>query len=67
MPNSPTALTPSVVDEHAAAEYIGVSVGWLRNNRRSAVTPPFLKYGGKLVRYRVADLDRWIDAQLVTA
>lgn len=53
------------VDEHIAAEYIGVKVSWLRNNRRSPITPPYLRYGAKTIRYHVDDLDRWLEAQKV--
>lgn len=54
------------VDEHIAAEYIGVKVSWLRNNRRSPITPPYLRYGAKTVRYHIEDLDRWLEAQKVS-
>jgi predicted DNA-binding transcriptional regulator AlpA len=54
----------AVMDEYAAAEYIGCSVSWLRNNRRSAATPPFVKVG-KNVRYRIESLDEWLKQQEV--
>lgn len=54
----------AVMDEHAAAEYIGCSVYWLRNNRKSSVTPPFCKVG-KNVRYRIESLDEWLKQQEV--
>ncbi len=54
----------AVMDEHAAAEYIGCSVSWLRNNRRSSATPPFVKVG-KNVRYRIESLDEWLRQQEV--
>lgn len=52
----------AVMDEHAAAEYIGCSVYWLRNGRRSSATPPFCKVG-KNVRYRIESLDEWLKQQ----
>lgn len=52
-------LRPEVVDEHAAAEIIGVSVQWLRNERRSPGSPPFVKLGSR-VRYRPDSLREWV-------
>lgn len=52
----------AVMDEHDAAEYIGCSVYWLRNNRKSPMTPPFCKVG-KNVRYRIDSLDEWLKQQ----
>ena len=57
-------LTPAVMDEHAAANYIGLTATWLRNNRRSPVAPPFCKLGGR-IRYRRESLDTWLKQQEV--
>lgn len=54
----------AVMNEHEAAVYIGCSVSWLRNNRRSSTTPPFLKVG-RNIRYRFVDLDEWLSQQVV--
>ena len=54
-----------VLNEYEAAEHIGVSVTWLRNNRRAAFAPPFVKYGTKTIRYRRETLDDWVRAQEV--
>lgn len=54
----------AVMDEYEAAEYIGCSVSWLRNDRRSSATPPFVKVG-RNVRYRIESLDRWLEQQEV--
>ena len=54
----------AVMNEYEAAEYIGCSVSWLRNNRRSPATPPFVKVG-KSVRYRIESLDTWLEQQEV--
>lgn len=59
-----TNIEPAVVDEHGAAKFIGCSVSWLRNNRRSPDTPPFLKIG-KSVRYRIETLNEWLKEQEV--
>lgn len=57
-------LRPEVVDEHEAARIIGVSVQWLRNNRRSPSAPPFCKIGSR-IRYRVESLRDWVRQQEV--
>lgn len=55
-------LRPEVVDEKIAAEIIGVSVQWLRNNRRSPSAPPFCKIGSR-IRYRPDTLREWVRQQ----
>ncbi|WP_408053264.1 helix-turn-helix transcriptional regulator [Streptomyces sp. CMC78] len=42
-----------------AAEYMGLSVSTLANWRCRNEGPPFVK-AGRAVRYRLADLDRWL-------
>lgn len=59
-----TYLRPEVVDEKEAARIIGVSVSWLRNERRSPSAPPFCKLGNR-VRYRVESLRDWVRQQEV--
>ena len=54
-----------LLDEKEAAQYLGVSVAFLRQSRmknpppKSTVGPAFYKYR-KLVRYRIEDLDTWL-------
>lgn len=58
---SPAASAPvGGVDEKAAAQALGMSVGWLRKDRYGKRTIPFFRLGGR-VRY---DLER-IRATLV--
>ncbi|MFZ0304901.1 MAG: helix-turn-helix domain-containing protein [Terracidiphilus sp.] len=47
-----------------AAKYLGVSESVLRLWRSEAVGPRYFRAGEKLVRYRRADLDSWIEARL---
>lgn len=47
------------LDEHQAADFLALSVKTLRNWRVSGEGPLFLKYGRKLVRYRLIDLERY--------
>jgi predicted DNA-binding transcriptional regulator AlpA len=47
-----------------AAKYLGISEGALRLWRAGGKGPRHFKAGEKLVRYRRADLDLWIEARL---
>lgn len=46
--------------ERQAAEYLSLSPATLRN-RRSLGLPPTFRKAGSAVRYRVADLDAFLD------
>jgi predicted DNA-binding transcriptional regulator AlpA len=53
--------------EEAAAEYIGMSVAYLRLSRMRGTTkctsaPPFIRIG-KAVRYLPRDLDAWLESR----
>ena len=50
-----------------AARYLGVSEASLRLWRSEGRGPRFFKAGEKLIRYRRADLDSWIESRLVSA
>jgi len=47
-----------------AARYVGISEAALRLWRSRGEGPRYFKAGEKLVRYRKADLDSWIEARL---
>lgn len=47
-----------------AAKYLGISEGALRLWRAEGKGPRHFKAGEKLVRYRRADLDSWIEVRL---
>jgi predicted site-specific integrase-resolvase len=51
-----------MVTERAAAAYLGVSVAALRRWRRLGRPPAWAKLGEKLIRYRAADLERFVAA-----
>lgn len=60
MSNTNTSgITPAVINDVQAADYLGITPYWLRNNRRSPSAPPFVKVGGR-IRYRVESLDEWL-------
>jgi len=47
-----------------AAKYVGVGKDVLRLWRSQGKGPSYFKAGAKLIRYRRADLDKWIEARL---
>jgi predicted DNA-binding transcriptional regulator AlpA len=55
-----------VVDTQGAATRIGLSVATLEKKRVYGDGPPFLKLG-RAVRYRIADLDAWVAARVVSS
>ncbi len=50
----------NLIDEHQAANYLGLSVHTLRRWRLFRQGPSFIKVGNKAVRYRVADLEAFL-------
>ncbi len=59
MNEQPNTLTPK-----KAASYLGISEAALRLWRSEGRGPRFFRAGEKLIRYRRADLDSWIEARL---
>lgn len=57
--------------EDAAAVYLDISVSFLRKGRMEGTRkgktppPPFIKIG-KAIRYRVEDLDSWLEQRKVS-
>jgi len=47
-----------------AAKYVGISEAALRLWRSEGKGPRYFRAGDKLVRYRRADLDSWIESRL---
>lgn len=56
-----------LIDERAAAEFIGYSVRALQNWRVRGGGPPFVKVSARSVRYRRRELIAWADARLVAS
>lgn len=48
------------IDDRAAAKHLSVSAAYLRKLPRTGKGPKFYRIGGKLIRYRISDLDAWI-------
>lgn len=57
-----TQTPPLVLLEGEVAELLNVSVHTLRGWRQKKLGPPYAKVGG-LVRYRRAEVEKWLDAQ----
>lgn len=64
MPVSSPAST-AAVESAVAAPMIGVEPLTLKLWRRKGIGPPYVKFGNR-VRYRVADIEAWLDAHTVT-
>jgi excisionase family DNA binding protein len=53
----------NALNERQAAKYLGVSPGTLRLWRAEQRSPRFFR-AGKLIRFRVRDLNEWIEQRL---
>lgn len=53
-----TSEERTYLNEHQAAEYLGLGVGTLRRWRWSGTDPPFYKFGSA-VRYSLTDLQEY--------
>ena len=53
-----------LLDEHRAARYLGLCVKTLRNWRSAGKGPSYIKIG-RIVRYRMRDLDDFVEDNLV--
>lgn len=52
-----------VLNPKEAADYLSVSQDRLQHWRTHGGGPPFIKWGPKTIRYRLCDLNRWLDEQ----
>jgi hypothetical protein len=55
-----------LMNEHAAAAFLGYSIRALQNWRLRGGGPQYVKVSEKSVRYQRCDLQAWIDARLCT-
>lgn len=55
-------LMANLMDEIEAAQYLRSSRSFLRQSRVRGTGPTFIKMG-RSVRYRLEDLDSWIDGK----
>ena len=62
-----TLANTCALTEHQAAHYIGMSRSFLRQSRMNGnregrtPAPPWLKIGKRAIRYRINDLDSWLE------
>ena len=54
-----------LLKEKEAAEFLGLSAGYLNCLRCASKGPPFVKLG-RAVRYRPDDLHRWVEDRVCT-
>lgn len=52
---------PMVLNPSEAAQYLGVSVSTLKNWRAKSIGPKWTLRGARLVAYRPADLEKFLD------
>lgn len=57
----PEGMRPAVLTYGQAAEYLCISPGRLRNLKWMGRGPRSVTYGIRDVRFRIADLDAWLD------
>jgi predicted DNA-binding transcriptional regulator AlpA len=62
--SAPLGTPKPTVDERDASHLTGFSTSYLRQARMRRVGPPFIKVG-RAVRYRVEDLDQFLDSHRV--
>jgi len=55
----------SLLTPRQAAEFLGVPEGTLAQWRSQRRGPPFIKLELRLVRYRVLDLEAWLESRTV--
>lgn len=62
-----TSFPNRLVGEMDAAAYLSVSHRSLQNWRHRGGGPIFVNYRGRMIRYRISDLDAWINDHLRTS
>ena len=53
------------VDEKEASKITGLAVATLQTRRCRKMQPPYLKVGGRRVRYRLSDLEAFLDNSVI--
>lgn len=60
-------MNQTLFTTEAAAHYLGVSKAFLERDRWAGARIPFIKLGTRSIRYRLEDLDRFIESQTRTS
>jgi excisionase family DNA binding protein len=58
------AITDKLLTTKDAAEYLGVSKAFLERDRWAGARVQFIKVGSRAVRYRLSDLEQYIERQV---
>ncbi len=64
---SATHQSPVLLDQAGAAEILGLSPRTLESWRVTGTGPRFVRLGRRAIRYRRAELERWISEQEVNS
>ncbi len=59
-------MQANVIDTVQAAKFVGLAKVTLDKMRLVGNGPPYVKMG-KAVRYRIADLESWVEARVITS
>lgn len=57
-------MTQVLLTTAEAAKRLGVSKAFLERDRWAGARIPFIKVGSRAVRYRIADIDAYLDSQV---
>ncbi|MBW4933230.1 helix-turn-helix transcriptional regulator [Marinobacter sp. F4206] len=57
-------MSNSLFTTKEAAEYLGVSKAFLERDRWAGARIPYVKVGSRTVRYRLSDLEDYIEKQV---
>lgn len=52
-----------LLTDREASQYLSISKSWLRQSRIKGIGPNFIKIG-RSVRYRIKDLESWVEQQV---
>ena len=57
-------MSTKLLNTKQAAEYLGVSMAFLERDRWAGARIPFYKVGSRAVRYKMEDLEYYLDGQV---
>lgn len=60
-------MTKHLLTTQEAANYLGVSKQFLERDRYVGARIPYIQVGARAIRYRLQDLNEYLDSQLKTS
>lgn len=57
-------MQSKLLNTKSAAEYLSVSMAFLERDRWAGARIPFIKVGSRAVRYRLDDLDTYLESRV---